>query len=245
MVVLGLANSRMKDFYDVWVLSSPQHTSAPRFSISFPVVVTSAPLFACSIDEAGATQLSEIDGVSALFSKGFAIFRLFAWLWLPRRGLNRYIEDCKAVTSELQAIFAPAVEKEVDGNQGSHGRSRAHLGATIVTFLILSESGPTWASFKAAHGRLSVMISFSVLGAGIRSNKPVHVIGQTVVAVFREPTCYTAPTIFDRRPGLDQFALSGLGAGCCFSEVRRRRPQLVLADTWSRRAGRRDGCLPC
>jgi hypothetical protein len=44
----------------------------------------------------------------------------------------------------------------------------------------------------------------------------VHVIGQIVVAVFREPTCYRASTIFDRRPGLDQLALSGLGAGVAF-----------------------------
>jgi hypothetical protein len=38
------------------------------------------------------------------------------------------------------------------------------------------------------------------------------------VTVFCEPTCYRAPTIFDRRPSLDQFALSGFGAGVAFQE---------------------------
>jgi len=108
-------------------LSSPQHNSAPRFSISFPVVVTSAPLFACSMDETGATQLSEIDVGFLLFQQKIRDIPAIRVAVVAEKGVTSYVGQCKAVVSELQAILAPAVEREWKGIQA---RSRGAEGGS-------------------------------------------------------------------------------------------------------------------
>lgn len=93
-------------------LSSPQHPSAPRYSLSFPVVVTSAPLFSCSIDEAGETHLSEIDMGFLFFQQKIGDLPSMRVAVVSEKGLPAFIEQCNTVSLELHGILAPVVEKE-------------------------------------------------------------------------------------------------------------------------------------
>lgn len=102
-------------------ISSPQHSDAPRFSVAFPAVVTAAPLFACSIDEAGEVELTTIDMGFLFFQQKIRDLPSVRVAIVSERGLSAYVEQCNAVASELQRIFAPAVEREWEEIQARSG----------------------------------------------------------------------------------------------------------------------------
>lgn len=94
--------------------SSPQHDSAPRFSIAFPVVVTSAPLFGCSMDEAGEPELSEIETGFLFFQQKIFDLPAVRVSIVTEKGLKAYIQQCNSVVSELEELLAPVVAKAWD-----------------------------------------------------------------------------------------------------------------------------------
>lgn len=103
-------------------VNSPQHNQAPRFTLCFPIVVTTSPLFNCQLGEDGGVNLVEIDS-------GFLFFQQRIHGLTPTRiaivsaaGLTAYVGQCAVVFDELKTIFEPAVAKAYEEFQASLSR---------------------------------------------------------------------------------------------------------------------------
>lgn len=91
--------------------ASPEHNSPPRFMVTFPVVVTSSPLFECSMGEDGAVELQEIDSGFLFFQQRIGWTSPVKIAIVSERGLGPYIKECTRVSDTLMALLKPTVEQ--------------------------------------------------------------------------------------------------------------------------------------
>lgn len=91
--------------------ASPGHNSPPRFMVTFPVVVTSSPLFECFLGEDGMVELHEIDRGFLFFQQRIGFMSPVKIAIVAKKGLDAYIEECTRVSDTLMALFKPGVEQ--------------------------------------------------------------------------------------------------------------------------------------
>jgi hypothetical protein len=91
--------------------SSPEHNTPPRFLVTFPVVVTSAPLFRCHLGVDGKPELREIERGFWFFQQRIASAPPVKVAIVSEAGLGLYIDECNRVSETAMEIFRPAVEE--------------------------------------------------------------------------------------------------------------------------------------
>jgi hypothetical protein len=91
--------------------SSPEHNTPPRFMMTFPVVVTSAPLFQCHLGVDGKPELSEIERGFWFFQQRVGSAPPVKVAIISEAGLGLYIDECNRVSETVMEIFQPAVEE--------------------------------------------------------------------------------------------------------------------------------------
>jgi hypothetical protein len=91
--------------------SSPEHNTPPRFMVTFPVVVTSAPLFECFLEANGKPTLREIERGFWFFQQRIGSTPPIKVAIVSEAGLGLYIEECTRVSETVMDIFKPTVEQ--------------------------------------------------------------------------------------------------------------------------------------
>jgi hypothetical protein len=91
--------------------SSPEHNTPPRFMVTFPAVVTSAPLFQCYLRIDGTPELREIKRGFWFFQQRIASTPPVKIAIVSEAGLGLYIDECNRVSETIMEIFKPAVEE--------------------------------------------------------------------------------------------------------------------------------------
>jgi len=100
----------------LWVQSNSIWQSGVGLShvLSFPVVVTSSPLFECSSDDDGDTQLEEIDHGHLFFNKPIGEFRATCVSIVQEEYVEDFISECSLVAKLLIKHMEPSLEAEYD-----------------------------------------------------------------------------------------------------------------------------------
>lgn len=94
-----------------WFTASPEHNTPPPVMMSFPVVVTSSPLFSCSLDANGGTALAQIDRGFLFFQQQIAGHPLTRVAVVSEKGFGDYVDDCVKVSEVLMAVLKPIAEQ--------------------------------------------------------------------------------------------------------------------------------------
>jgi hypothetical protein len=90
---------------------SPEHNSPPRFMVAFQIVVTSAPLFECFLQEGGEMELREIDRGFLFFQQRIGSTPHVKIAIVTEKGLAAHIEECTRASNMLMALLNPAVNQ--------------------------------------------------------------------------------------------------------------------------------------
>jgi hypothetical protein len=90
---------------------SPQHNSPERFRVTFPVVVTSTPLFECLLGSDGKPELREIERGFWFFQQQIGSASPVKVAIVSEKGLTSYLEECVQASNTVMDIFKPDVEE--------------------------------------------------------------------------------------------------------------------------------------
>lgn len=100
----------------LWLESNSlwQNTKYRKFTVSFPVVVTSSPLYECYIDGAGEICLNPIASGFLFFQQHIGEHLCTCVSIVSEKGLDAFVTECQDVAERLMEVFSPAIEKEWD-----------------------------------------------------------------------------------------------------------------------------------
>ena len=79
--------------------------------VCFPVVVTSSPLFECSLDENGDTVLKEVTHGFLFFNQTIGDFTATCVSIVNEKYIDTFIQECLSVTQKLEKAMEPDLKK--------------------------------------------------------------------------------------------------------------------------------------
>jgi hypothetical protein len=90
----------------LWI--DPKHR---KFAISFPVVVTSSPLYECSLDKGGNQNLRQIDHGFLFFKQFINTSHSVCVSIVTEDYLESFIKECSEVSNKMLTVMSPAIEE--------------------------------------------------------------------------------------------------------------------------------------
>jgi hypothetical protein len=106
----------------LWLTSNSvwQETKYRKFCMSFPVVVTSSPLYECYLDGDGGICLNRITSGYLFFGQYIGKFVGTCVSIISEDGLDTFVGDCQVVAEKLMEVLSPAIEKEWKTFESKH-----------------------------------------------------------------------------------------------------------------------------
>jgi hypothetical protein len=89
-----------------------QSSEKRKFSIAFPIIVTSSPLFECYLDESGEVQLKPIDSGFCFFQQYIDGFTGTCVQIVSERFLDDFLKECNLLVEKLFQILSSDVNEE-------------------------------------------------------------------------------------------------------------------------------------
>lgn len=83
-----------------------------KFVATFPVVVTSSPLFECYLDETGELRLEPIEAGFLFFPQIVGQFGRTCISVVSSAGIDNFVRECGEVADTLMSFLQPAINKE-------------------------------------------------------------------------------------------------------------------------------------
>jgi len=107
-----------------WLLSNSfwQSGEYRPYAISFPVIVTSSPLFECALDAGGVPTLKAISHGSLFFKKQIAGSDPTCIAIVNEQHLETFVDECNEVAEKLLAALEPSLEQDWIAFLGKNGQ---------------------------------------------------------------------------------------------------------------------------
>lgn len=83
-----------------------------KFVVTFPVVVTSSPLFECYLDDTEELRLQSIETGFLFFPRKVGNFSGTCLSIVSRAGIDGFVRECGEVADALMGLLQPAIERE-------------------------------------------------------------------------------------------------------------------------------------
>lgn len=108
----------------IWLLSNSLWKTAKyrTYSISFPIIVTTSPLFECALDADGSPTLKEINHGHLFFKQHIGDFTATCISIVNEKHIESFIKECQEVSEQLFKVMEPEMEQDWDVYLGNNNK---------------------------------------------------------------------------------------------------------------------------